>query len=275
MRYETISLSVPGADAPAQLTAYVPDNTPQIGLDRRRPAIIICPGGGYGQVSDREAEPVALRFLGLGYAAFVLWYHVAPQARWPVPQRQLLAAIDYVRTGCEDYHVDPKAIIALGFSAGGHLAACGGTMWNRPEVYRCLKKKALAYRPDGLVLCYPVITSGDHSHMGSIQNLLGDRYEELLPLVSLERRVKSSTPPTFIWHTADDTVVDLENTLLFETALRARGVPVECHIYPHGAHGQSLADRTCFQPEELWKVSVPCAGWVTKCDAWIQNTFMR
>ena len=71
------------------------------------------------------------------------------------------------------------------------------------------------------------------------------------------------------------TVVDLENTLLFETALRARGVPVECHIYPHGAHGQSLADRTCFQPEELWKVSVPCAGWVAKCVAWIQNTFMR
>lgn len=275
MLYETISVMVPGADAPARLVAYVPDNTPQIGADRLRPAVIICPGGGYGQVSDREAEPVALRFLGLGYAAFVLWYHVAPQARWPVPQRQLLASIDHVRTNCEAYHVDPKAVVALGFSAGGHLAACGGTLWNRPEVYRSLKKKPLAYRPDGLVLCYPVITSGDHAHVGSFQNLLGDRYEELLPLVSLERRVKSSTPPTFIWHTADDTVVDLENTLLFETALKARGVPVECHIYPHGAHGQSLADRACFPADQMWKMSVPCSGWVAKCDAWIQNTFMR
>lgn len=275
MRYETISLTVPSADGPAQLTAYAPDNSPETGMSRLRPGIIICPGGGYGIVSEREAEPVALRFLGLGYAAFVLRYHAAPRGRWPIPQRQLLAAVDYVRTNCGDYHVDPKAVLVMGFSAGGHLAACGGTLWNRPEVYRSLKKKALAYRPDGMILCYPVITSGDHAQRTSFQNLLGDRYEELLPLLSLERRVKSSTPPTFIWHTADDTVVDLENTLLFETALKARGVPVECHIYPHGAHGQSLADRTCFPEKDLWRVSVPCAGWVTKCDAWIQNTFMR
>ena len=223
MRYETISLTVPSADGPAQLTAYAPDNSPETGMSRLRPGIIICPGGGYGIVSEREAEPVALRFLGLGYAAFVLRYHAAPRGRWPIPQRQLLAAVDYVRTNCGDYHVDPKAVLVMGFSAGGHLAACGGTLWNRPEVYRSLKKKALAYRPDGMILCYPVITSGDHAQRTSFQNLLGDRYEELLPLLSLERRVKSSTPPTFIWHTADDTVVDLENTLLFETALRARG----------------------------------------------------
>ena len=136
------------------------------------------------------------------------------------------------------------------------------------------------YEPDYVAvvddtLLHCVDVTGGLKESGGILINTDKTKEELLPLLSLERRVKSSTPPTFIWHTADDTVVDLENTLLFETALRARGVPVECHIYPHGAHGQSLADRTCFQPEELWKVSVPCAGWVAKCDAWIQNTFMR
>ena len=89
MRYETISLTVPSADGPAQLTAYAPDNSPETGMSRLRPGIIICPGGGYGIVSEREAEPVALRFLGLGYAAFVLRYHVAPEARWRSEERRV------------------------------------------------------------------------------------------------------------------------------------------------------------------------------------------
>ena len=89
MRHETILLSVPEATAPAELIAYVPDNFPELGMDRRRPALIICPGGGYAFLSDREGEPVALRFAGLGYAAFVLRYHTAPQAHYPIPQRQL------------------------------------------------------------------------------------------------------------------------------------------------------------------------------------------
>ena len=131
MRYETIPLSVPGAQAPAALTAYLPDNFPDLGPDRRRPALIICPGGAYRKLSNREGEPVALRFAGLGYAAFVLYYHVAPQARYPIPQRQLLAAIDHVRSHVEEYHVDPAAVIPLGFSAGGHLAGCAALLWNR------------------------------------------------------------------------------------------------------------------------------------------------
>lgn len=121
MRCETIPITVPGADGPASLAAYLPDNLPELGRDRRRPAVIVCPGGGYHRLSDREGEPVALRFLGLGCAAFVLYYHVAPQGRWPVPQRQLLAAIDHVRTHAGGYFVDPDAIIVMGFSAGGHL----------------------------------------------------------------------------------------------------------------------------------------------------------
>src|SRR5699024_5216593 len=110
--------------------------------------------GGYAFLSDREGEPVALRFAGLGYAAFVLRYHTAPQAHYPIPQRQLLSAIDHVRTHAQEYHVDSSAIVAMGFSAGGHLAGCAALLWNRPEIVRPLGKKAAAYRPDGAVLCF-------------------------------------------------------------------------------------------------------------------------
>ena len=132
MLYETVRLSVPGAEEAAELTVYAPDNFPELGPGRLRPALIICPGGGYEFLSDREGEPVALRFAGLGYAAFVLRYSVAPAARWPIPQRQLLAAIDFVRTNWERYHADPHAVIPMGFSAGGHLAGCAAAMWNKP-----------------------------------------------------------------------------------------------------------------------------------------------
>lgn len=273
MRHETILLSVPGAQGPAELIAYVPDNFPELGMDRRRPALIICPGGGYAFLSDREGEPVALRFAGLGYAAFVLRYHTAPQGRYPIPQRQLLSAVDHVRSRAEEYHVDPAAIVVMGFSAGGHLAGCAALLWNRPEIVRPLDKKAAAYRPDGAVLCYPVVSSGVHGHRNSFLNLLGEQYDKKAASLSLENQVKKGAPPFFLWHTADDTTVPMENTRLLETALRDRGTPAEVHIFPHGVHGQSLADPTVFAPDRQWQLSVPCAAWVERCHAWLQRNF--
>lgn len=273
MHHETILLSVPEAQAPAELITYVPGNFPELGMDRRRPALIICPGGGYAFLSDREAEPVALRFAGLGYAAFVLRYHVAPQGRYPIPQRQLLAAIDHVRSHAEEYHVDPSAIVTMGFSAGGHLAGCAALLWNRPEIVRPLGKKPAAYRPDGAVLCYPVVSAGIHGHQDSFRNLLGEQYPDKAPALSLENQVKKGAPPFFIWHTADDTTVPMENTRLLETALRDRGACVETHIFPHGIHGQSLADTTVFAPDRQWQLSVPCAAWVERCHVWLQRNF--
>lgn len=273
MIYENIPVSVPGADGPAELTAYAPENAPELGADRLRPAVIICPGGGYHRLSAREGEPVALRFAGLGCAAFVLRYHVAPQARWPVPQQQLLASIAYVRDNWARYHADPHAVIVLGFSAGGHLAGSAGLMWNRQELYRPLRRRPTVFRPDGAVLCYPVVTGGPSAHRGSMENLLGERYDELLDTVSLEKRVTRQAPPFFIWHTADDTCVPVENALLLDEALRTKGVPSELHIYPHGSHGQSLADSTVFAPGQDWMISAPCAVWVGHCIAWLRRHF--
>lgn len=275
MLHETVYLTVPDADGAAELITYAPDSSPELGEGRLRTAVIICPGGGYGFLSDREAEPVALRFAGLGYATFILQYHVAPRGRWPVPQRQLLAAVAYVRTNWERYHVAPDAVTVMGFSAGGHLAGCAGTLWNKQALYRPLRKRPSLFRPDGVILCYPVVTSGPAAHRGSIENLLGDRRAELENLVSLEKQVSPKCPPFFIWHTADDTSVPVENSLLLEKALKAKKVDVELRIYPHGSHGQSLADHTVYSPENQWKASPCCAMWVQHCDAWLQRHFGR
>ena len=273
MRHETILLSVPEATAPAELIAYVPDNFPELGMDRRRPALIICPGGGYAFRSDRGGGAGGLRFAGPGYAGFVLRFHTAPPGPHPPPQRQLLSAIDHVRTHAQEYHVDPSAIVAMGFSAGGHLAGCAALLWNRPEIVRLLGKKAAAYRPDGAVLCYPVVSSGVHGHRNSFLNLLGEQYDKKAAALSLENQVKKGAPPFFLWHTADDTTVPMENTRLLETALRDRGAPVETYIFPHGVHGQSLADSTVFALDRLWQLSVPCSAWVGRCHIWLQRSF--
>lgn len=273
MIHETISLMVPGAAGPAELITYAPGCFPELGSSRLRAAIIICPGGGYQFLSDREAEPVALRFAGLGFATFVLKYHVAPQARWPIPQRQLLSAIAYVRGRWDYFHIDPHAVIVMGFSAGGHLAGCASLLWNKQELYKPLHRRPSVFRPDGAILCYPVITSGPAAHQGSLENLTGDRREELHELVSLEKQVPKQAPPFFLWHTADDTCVPVENSLLLDQALRAKGVPSELHIYPSGNHGQSLADYTVYAPGEDWRASPTCAVWVNHCAAWLYRNF--
>lgn len=273
MIHETISLPVPGAEGPAKLITYAPENFPELGVDRLRPALIICPGGGYHFLSDREAEPVALRFAGLGFAAFVIKYHVAPQGRWPIPQQQLLSAIAHVRDNCDRYRIDPHAVIVMGFSAGGHLAGSAALMWSKQALYKPLRRRSSVFRPDGAVLCYPVVTSGPAAHQDSIHNLLGGRYEELKDLVSLEKQVHRQAPPFFIWHAADDTNVPVENSILLDAALRARGIQSELHIYPSGGHGQSLADYTVYAPGEAWRTSGPCSVWVNHCALWLHRHF--
>ena len=152
----------------------------------------------------------------------------------------------------------------MGFSAGGHLAGSAGLMWNKQEIYRPLRRRPSVFRPDGVVLCYPVVTGGASAHRGSMENLLGERHDELLELVSLENRVTRQAPPFFLWHTADDTCVPVENSLLLDKALRAKGMESELHVYPHGSHGQSLADHTVFAPGQDWVISAPCAVWVPR-----------
>ncbi len=251
MLYENIHICP--ARPEVTLTSYV-TLSDELALTPRR-AVVICPGGGYRFRSDREAEPIAYQFMAAGHAVFILNYSVADKAADFAPLTEAALAIKYLRENSERYNISPSHIYILGFSAGGHLAASAGTLWNHPRLRAALGVDSGASpegigRPDGMILCYPVITAGEKCHRGSIERVSGDTElcEQTVALWSLENQVDSTTPPCFIWSTVTDKVVPVENTLLFINALQKNGISYEAHIFPTGAHGGALCNEfTCSQ----------------------------
>ncbi len=275
MRYEEIAFRVPGAPGEAKLTSYIPDGSAELPGQRARPTVIVCPGGGYCRTSDREAEPVALRLATLGANAYVLRYHTAPEATYPVPQLELGWAIHLVRQRAAHEGGSARGVFALGFSAGGHLAASLGVLWNRADWAETLGLERGEIRPDGMILGYPVITSGPYAHQGSFDSLLGDRRAELEAFLSLETQVTAEAVPAFLWHTFDDNAVPVENSLMLARALRAAHVPVELTVYPHGPHGLSLATEQTAPIGRPDYVREDCQGWIESAARWAKRMILR
>ena len=195
------------------------------------PAVLVCPGGGYGMRADYEGEPVARWLNTLGLHAVVVHYRVAP-ATHPAPLDDLTEAMRLTRRHAADWSVDPARVGVLGFSAGGHLAATLATLAGPAD------------RPALSILLYPVITlRSPHTHAGSRQNLLPDPTDAAaIDALSPELHVTPTTPPAFLFHTVDDPAVPVENAMLYAAALRRNGVPFEAHLYESGRHGVGLAD---------------------------------
>jgi acetyl esterase/lipase len=236
-----------------------------------RGAVLICPGGGYFFTSNREAEPIAMRFAAAGFQAFVLYYSVAPR-RHPQPLLDLARAMTLIRERAHEWRVDPGRIAVCGFSAGGHLAASLGVHWGKAYLRETPGIQADLIRPNALILCYPVISRGPNAHQGSFINLLGEEAApELSGELSLECHVSRNTPPAFIWHTFDDPVVPVENSLLFASAMRAQGIPFELHVYPSGPHGLSLATAETEEPG--MGVHPHVATWLMLCVQWLEELF--
>ena len=207
-----------------------------------RGAVLVCPGGGYAHRADHEADPIARRFNQAGWHGFVVHYRTVP-SRHPAPIVDASQAIRLIRHNAHQWNVDPNRIAVLGFSAGGHLACSTGVHARLAAEHTPQPSDGISGKPDAMILCYPVITSGTHAHEGSFNTLLAeDADHEMLELMSLERHVSRETPPTFLWHTADDQAVPVENSLLLAQSLRRCDVPFELHVYPHGPHGMGLAE---------------------------------
>jgi len=233
-----------GVPAPADyatLKIMILPNQEDITMNPERPMVIVVPGGAYAYCSNREAEAIALKFLAEGIHAAVLRYHCAP-SRYPVAALELGWAIQYCRAHAGEWHVKPDAISVCGFSAGGHLAGTLGTIWREPVFGQALGG-GVSWRPDSQILCYAVLTMGEYTHAGSRENLLGPEWEKKAGEMSLETRVGSETPPTFLWHTAEDGAVPVENSLMYAAALRKNGVPFELHIFERGGHGLSTCQE--------------------------------
>lgn len=275
MLHETISLreKFPALKTDATLQTFVRSISDEIEPDRRRAGVLICPGGAYYMVSDREAEPVALEFVARGYNAFVLTYSTADRTdcRYPDQLLEVSAALAWLRRSSERYHLKPDSLCVCGFSAGGHLACSLGALWNEPFVAETLGLAPGENRPDGMILAYPVITGGEYANRASFDYLLGpDPAPALLQKLSLENSVGPHTPPAFIWHTLNDEAVPIQNSFLLSDALQKSGVPFELHIFPTGFHGGSLGTRESRSPIRE-HINPHIAQWMDLCGQWIAD----
>ncbi len=243
---ETIFLwpdGAPGAQGAADqdkpsLTLY-----PATGPAKIPTGVVVCPGGGYAHLAmDHEGVQIAAWLNNLGISAYVLKYRLGPKYHYPIELWDAQRAIRYVRSHAVDFGIHPDRIGIWGFSAGGHLASTVATHFASSDGEADPIDRQ-SDRPDFAILSYPVITMLEpYVHLGSRRNLLGDKPDPaLVQLLSNELQVTTRTPPTFLFHTTEDQVVPVENSVNYYLALRKAGVPVEMHIYQKGKHGVGLA----------------------------------
>jgi acetyl esterase/lipase len=205
-------------------------------------AVIICPGGGYTNLSiEREGVQYANWLSTLGVTSFVLKYRLKEFGH-PAPLQDVLRAIRIARSRAAEFKINPDRIGVMGSSAGGHLAASAGTLFAHAAGKTGAPLDAINARPDFLILMYPVITLDDPAaHAGSRKALLGaNPTPELLKLMSVEKQVTAATPPTLLIHTQEDHAVPVENSILFYQALTRAGVPAEMYLFEHGSHGMGM-----------------------------------
>ncbi len=252
------------------LDLYLPYNMVEMNRqNQKRPCMLICPGGGYGMCSERESEPIALNLLSEGFNVFVLTYSVDPH-RFPSQIREVAAAMELIYKNAEEWNCETSKIAIMGFSAGGHLAAHYSTMFDCKEVREVFPESKCV---NASVLCYPVISADfSKTHQGSFFNLLGHKPDaEEEKYFSCERNVKPTTPPAFIWHTAEDGCVPVANSLIYAKALTDNKVPVELHIYPFGGHGLSTCDeQTCDGMNEIIAYN---HAWIDSMKNWLKLIF--
>ena len=231
------------------ITAYLPAADIATGA-----AIVVCPGGGYGGLAGHEGADYALFLNQHGVTAFVLKYRLGSAGyRHPRMLEDAARAVRLERAKAEMWKVDSKRVGVMGSSAGGHLASTLLTHFDagKSDAVDPIDKESS--RPDLGILCYAVITLGDKTHQGSKHNLLGkDPEAEMVKFLSNELQVTKDTPPCFVWHTAEDKAVPVENSLQFAAALQKNGVPFDLHVYQKGRHGIGLADKAPFTNAHPW-----------------------
>ena len=269
LRIKDISRKLKNSEA--IISAYIPENSEEININKKRETIIICPGGGYEFTSDREAEPIALKFVAQGFNAVVIRYSIAP-VRYPTALLELAETVRYVREKEKEWNVDTEKVIVCCFSAGGHLAGSLGVLWNNEIIEKYLDIKNEEVKPNAMILCYPVISSGEFAHKGSFDSLLGEKEAEISrENLSLEKLVSIETPKTFLWHTFDDGTVPVQNSLLFSNALASNKVQFELHIYPSGVHGLGLCEEITAMNGRSEHINSHIASWFNLACQWIKT----
>lgn len=250
-------------DPEARLSCFLNTTLRSIGR-RYRMAMIVLPGGGYSQIQEREAEPVAIRYQGYGLQCFVLQYSVAQSDCYMKALKQLGESIALIRKNSERWDIDPERIALCGFSAGAHLAASLGCYWKQisewllAEVY-----------PNALLLGYPVVTAGKFCHRESVNNCLSKKFGVNEEVLSIEKNIGEGMPPVFLWACSEDKEVSVQNALLLAEELSKKQIPYELHVFSGGGHGYSLGDECSARIEE--QINERYAGWVALSLDWLEE----
>ncbi len=240
--------------------AFSPYVTPYM-VEGAKTAVLVCPGGGYEFRAEHEGKDIALWLNAVGISAFVLEYRVYPY-RAPAPGADVQRAMRLARREGQKRGIEKIGV--MGFSAGGHLAATLSVHYGHTFYEKTDTTDEVSARPDFSVLCYPVIDMLEYRHEGSRCNLLGNTPERAqTEFYCLHMQVSDDTPPAFIWHTAEDSSVPVENSMLYALALSRHKIPYELHIYPHGSHGMGLAEEHPHVKQwpvslEKWLISMGC-----------------
>ncbi len=225
-----IHLPVPGSKK-ATLEGYLLDCEITLGQERNRPAVLVCPGGGYVYCSPREGEPVALSYAARGFHAFVLKYSVSRDAAGFKPLEEISWAIGYIRENAESWHVDPEKIAVCGFSAGGHLALSSGLL--------------AEHKPNAMILGYPAASAPNLPGADFMLKILEGR--EAVSAADAEKydlvpKITKEAPPVFLAATAEDMLTTF-GALPIASAYSNQGRPYELHVFQYGPHGYSLANE--------------------------------
>jgi len=286
------------------LTSYIIADSPELMNGKKRPAILVCPGGAYLNCSDREGEPIALRFAAMGYHAFVLRYstyfegksgfpqlgqEIPPKQHCvhPAPMRDIGKAFLKLHENADQWLLDTDRIAICGFSAGAHNCAMYSVYWYAPVMTEFFRQPANKFKPAATILAY---TLSDYvlladAATGQLDPLARGLFElsvlaftgttkpsrELLAEVSPARQVNDQTPPMFLWATAADSLVPVAHSTIMATALATHKIPFEIHIFEEGMHGLSLADQAS---SGSWSQNNPdAAKWVGLAEAWLKKRF--
>ena len=254
-----IHMQVPGYPE-ATLEGYLLDCEIGLGTEVNRPAVLVCPGGGYVYCSPREAEPVALRYAAKGFHAFILRYSVGKDAADFAPLKEVSWAIGHIRENAAAWHIDPDKIAVCGFSAGGHLALASGLLGEN--------------KPNAMILGYPAVNIPNYPGVNFMLQLLTGRKDvtnEDAAYFSLENHITKQSPPVFMAATAEDMLTGF-GALPVAKKYSALGKPYELHVFQHGPHGYSVADETSADGSEEM-LNPAFAQWHGLSVAWLHRIF--
>jgi len=288
------------------LTTYVWKDSFDMLNGKPRPAVIVCPGGAYLNLSDKEGEPVALAFANMGYNAFVLKYSVYSEGNdngdmfaakgqgikehciFPKPMQDIGAAMLYIRKHADEWHVNMDQVAVCGFSAGAHNCAMYSVYWDKPEIAGFFSVDPQMLKPAACILGYSLtdycfmkyVTKGNMGQLGdemfdlSLMAFLGttEPDDEIMEKVSPAKLVSESTPPTFLWATCEDNLVPVQHSLIMARALADAKVPFEIHIFEEGMHGLGVATEA--GAGNLWDVNEKASKWVPMCHEWLKKRFI-